>query len=56
MKKNVVEEYSNNARNMTERNMKRKYGEKNLFKSNSVQTRTAEEVLAEWCYGSLVNS
>lgn len=28
MKKNVMEEYSNNARNMTERNMKRKYGKK----------------------------
>lgn len=28
MKKNVMEEYCNNARNMTERNKKRKYGEK----------------------------
>lgn len=30
MKKNVMEKYSNNARNMTERNMKRKYGKKSV--------------------------
>lgn len=53
MKKNVMEEYSKNARNMTERNMKRKYGGRGICLS---QTQFREGQLkrffAECCYAS----
>lgn len=52
MKKSVMEEYCKNARNMTERNEEKIWGKRNLFKSDSVQRRTAEKVSAECCYAS----
>lgn len=45
--------YCNNARNMTERNMKRKYGKKRICLSQTqFRGGQLEEVLAEWCYRS----
>lgn len=52
MKKNVMEEFCKNARNMTERNEEKICGKRNLFKSNSVQRRTDEKVSTQCCYAS----